>query len=59
MKNNNKCCLYALVAVVIALLVIGFFWGYGLGDWGLYSWLGALVIIVAVLVCARCKRADK
>ncbi|MEN8134122.1 MAG: hypothetical protein ABFS18_01120 [Thermodesulfobacteriota bacterium] len=56
---KNKCCLSAFFAVVIALLVFGSFWGYGLADWGLLSWLGAVIIIVAVLVCVICKRADR
>lgn len=59
MKDTNKCCVYAGLAVVLALLVIGTCWSYGLADWGLFSWLGAAVIIIAALVCAKCKRADR
>ena len=59
MKKMDNCCLYAILAVVVAMLGLGMLRGYGLGDWNLFSWLGALAIIVAVLVCARCKQIDE
>ena len=59
MKRKDNCCLYAILAAVVAVLCIGLLRGYGLGDWSLFSWLGALAIIVAVLVCAKCKQLDE
>ena len=58
MNKNNNCCLYALLAVVVAVLTIVMLRGYGFADLNLFSWLGAVVIIVAVLVCVRCKQSD-
>jgi len=58
MKKKDYCCWYALLAMVGGLLLIGLIWGYGLCDWSLFSWLGALTIIIAVLVCVKCKQVD-
>jgi hypothetical protein len=59
MKKKNNCCLYAVLAAVFAMMGLGLLWDYDFGDWSLFSWLGALAIIVAVLVCARCRQSDE
>jgi hypothetical protein len=59
MKNRNLCCLYAVLAAIGAVFLISHFRGYNFSDWGMITWFGALAIVVAALVCMKCKRGDE
>jgi len=59
MKKRDNCCLYAVLSAILAIAVIGLVQGYSLKEWNLLSWLGALAIVVAVMVCMKCKQQDE
>ena len=57
-EKKDNFCLQTSLAMVLAMLVLGVWRGYGLGDWNLFSLLGALAIIAAALVCVKCRPDD-
>jgi hypothetical protein len=59
MKKRDQCCLYAVLAAIGAVFLLSFFRGYSLSDWGVITWFGALAIVVAALVCMKCKQEDE
>jgi hypothetical protein len=59
MKKKDLCCLYAVLAAIGAVFLVSFFLGYNFSDWGMITWFGALAIVVAALVCMKCKRGDE
>lgn len=58
-RKKDHCCLYAVLAAIGAVLLISFFGGYSFSDWAVITWLGALVIVVAALVCMKCKQREE
>jgi len=59
MGKRNHCCLYAILAATGAVFLIGYLRGYSFPDWAMITWFGALAIVVAALVCMKCKQKDE
>ena len=59
MKKKDFCCLYAALAAIGAIFLVSVFSGYSFSDWGKTTWIGVLVVIVAVVVCMKCRREDE
>ncbi|MFN2365300.1 MAG: hypothetical protein ABR523_02410 [Desulfurivibrionaceae bacterium] len=51
--------MYAVLSAITAIATIGLWHGYGLGKWSLFSWLGVVIIIAAVIFCAKCKEPNE
>ena len=59
MKKKDLCCLFAVLAAIVAITLVSLFSGYNLSAWGIVTWVGVVVVIGAALVCFKCRQQEE
>ena len=57
-RKRDLCCLYAIMAAIGAVLLISLFRGYNFSDWAMITWIAALAVVVAAVICTKCRQEE-